>query len=257
VFYNPPVVNRPIGIRRSYLSETAPPSATEFTSGINRRSSSQCRLATELLLSISAMPASADRSPAIRFADTVAVTSPERREIEAHNCVKARSRGSGDERAELGIDIGSLDAVVMAGYPGSIRVGVSAQGRAGRLQTASLAVDGGRPALRWNQLWSSIAEYFFDRSPDACAHQNADNLEILISHLSARPSSGPFAMARSSGRRIQPSCGAFLSEDARAGCTHSAGCWIGLRTPIRRHTLACGPFRSDNCVVGDITGEHQ
>src|SRR6185437_16104606 len=64
----------------------------------------------------------------------------ERREIE-------RKLRNGDIRAvvatnalELGIDIGSLDAVVMAGYPGNIASTWQRAGRAGRRQTSSIAV---------------------------------------------------------------------------------------------------------------------
>src|SRR5207244_11843784 len=64
----------------------------------------------------------------------------ERREIEQ------RLR-SGDIRAvvatnalELGIDVGSLDAVVLAGYPGTIASTWQRAGRAGRRNTGSLAI---------------------------------------------------------------------------------------------------------------------
>ena len=105
----------------------------------------------------------------------------ERREIE-------RKLRDGEIRAvvatnalELGIDIGSLDAVVMAGYPGSIASTWQRAGRAGRRQTASLAVLVASSAPL-DQYIVEHPEYFFDRSPEH-AHINADNLEILLSHL--------------------------------------------------------------------------
>ncbi len=141
VFYNPPVVNRQLGIRRSYLSETRR-IATEF---IERHQQTlifaNSRLATEILLKY--IRDACERGPFP--GDTIrgyrgGYLPRERREIE-------RKLREGEIRAvvatnalELGIDIGSLDAVVMAGYPGSIASAWQRAGRAGRRQTASLAV---------------------------------------------------------------------------------------------------------------------
>src|SRR5207248_88232 len=105
----------------------------------------------------------------------------ERREIE-------RKLRDGEIRAvvatnalELGIDIGSLDAVVMAGYPGTIASTWQRAGRAGRRQSAALAVLVASSAPL-DQYIIEHPEYFFERPPEH-AHINPDNLEILINHL--------------------------------------------------------------------------
>src|SRR5207302_4295782 len=105
----------------------------------------------------------------------------ERREIE-------RKLRDGEIRAvvatnalELGIDIGSLDAVVMAGYPGTIASTWQRAGRAGRRQTAALAVLVASSAPL-DQYITEHPEYFFERPPEH-AYINPDNLEILLSHL--------------------------------------------------------------------------
>ena len=82
---------------------------------------------------------------------------------------------------ELGIDIGSLDAVVMAGYPGTIASTWQRAGRAGRRQTASLAVLVASSAPL-DQYIVEHPEYFFGRSVEH-AYINPDNLEILLNHL--------------------------------------------------------------------------
>ncbi len=105
----------------------------------------------------------------------------ERREIE-------KRLRSGDIRAvvatnalELGIDVGSLDAVVMAGYPGTIASTWQRAGRAGRRHTGSLAVMVASSAPV-DQYVVEHPEYLFDRSPEH-AYVNPDNLEILLNHM--------------------------------------------------------------------------
>src|SRR5437764_4932703 len=182
LFYNPPVVSRQLGIRRSYINETRR-IALEF---IERDQQTLVfannRLATEILLTY--LKDACDQSPLPP--ETVrgyrgGYLPRERREIE-------RKLRDGEIRAvvatnalELGIDIGSPDAVVMAGYPGTIASTWQRAGRAGRRQSASIAglVASSAPL---DQYIIEHPEYFFDRPPES-AHINPDNLEILLSHL--------------------------------------------------------------------------
>ncbi|MGH9666651.1 MAG: DEAD/DEAH box helicase, partial [Bryobacteraceae bacterium] len=118
VFYNPPVVNRQLGIRRSYLHETRRIAMEFLDRDQQTLVFANNRLATELLVTYlkDAAERSAQGSAAVR-GYRGGYLPRERREIEG----KLRD---GEIRAvvatnalELGIDIGSLDAVVMAGYP--------------------------------------------------------------------------------------------------------------------------------------------
>jgi len=108
-------------------------------------------------------------------------SSGERREIE---------RGLRDGRIlgvvatnalELGIDVGSLDACVMAGYPGSIASTWQRAGRAGRRSGSSCAVFVASSAPL-DQFIVQHPDYFFGSSPEH-AHIQSDNLEILVNHL--------------------------------------------------------------------------
>ncbi|MGD0300634.1 MAG: DEAD/DEAH box helicase [Bryobacteraceae bacterium] len=255
VFYNPPVVNRQLGIRRSYLAETRR-IATEF---IERHQQTlvfaNSRLATEVLLKY--LRDACERGPLP--GDMVrgyrgGYLPRERREIE-------RKLRDGEIRAvvatnalELGIDIGSLDAVVMAGYPGSIASAWQRAGRAGRRQTASLAVMVASSAPL-DQYIVEHPEYFFDRSPEH-AHINADNLEILISHLKCSAFELPIRDGEKFGPHDPSEICRFLSEEAGL-LHHSAGCWHWTSDTYPADAVSLRAVSSDNFVVVDITGEHQ
>src|SRR5436190_10352029 len=119
-FINPPVVNRQLGIRRSYLSETRRVAGEFLKRNLQAIVFAQSRLTTELLTTylkddFEAMPGAPERVRGYRGG----YLPNRRREIE-------RGLREGQVRAvvatnalELGIDIGGLDACVMAGYPGT------------------------------------------------------------------------------------------------------------------------------------------
>ena len=255
VFYNPPVVNRQLGIRRSYLHETRR-IATEF---IERHQQTlvfaNSRLATEILLKY--LRDACERGPLP--GDMVrgyrgGYLPRERREIE-------RKLRDGEIRAvvatnalELGIDIGSLDAVVMAGYPGSIASSWQRAGRAGRRQSAALAVLVASSAPL-DQYIVEHPEYFFDRSPEH-AHINADNLEILISHLKCAAFELPIHDGEKFGPHDTTELCRFLGEEAGL-LHHSAGCWHWTSDTYPADAVSLRAVSSDNFVVVDITNEHQ
>jgi DEAD/DEAH box helicase domain-containing protein len=113
-----------------------------------------------------------------------------RREIEA-------SFKSGDLDAvvatnalELGIDIGSLDAVVMAGYPGTIAGLRQRSGRAGRTTAPSLSLLVAT-ASPLDQFLARESRYLVEASPER-ALVHPDNVEVLLSHLKCSVFELPF-----------------------------------------------------------------
>ncbi|HWR54013.1 MAG TPA: DEAD/DEAH box helicase, partial [Bryobacteraceae bacterium] len=127
VFYNPPYVNRELGIRRSYLQESKRVALEFLAHKLQTLVFANNRLATEVLITYLKDAAGNDAESVRGYRG--GYLPKERREIErrlreaAIRCVVATNA------LELGIDIGSLDAVVMAGYPGTI---ASTWQRAGR-----------------------------------------------------------------------------------------------------------------------------
>jgi len=252
IFYNPPVVNRQLGIRRSYINETRR-IALEF---IDRKQQTLVfannRLAMEVLVTYLKDACDNGRIPTEAVRGYRGGYLPrERREIEQRLRAGNTRAVVATNALELGIDIGSLDAVVMAGYPGTIASTWQRAGRAGRRQTPSAAVLVASSAPL-DQYIVEHPEYFFDRSPEH-AHVNPDNLEILLSHLKCAAFELPIQDGEKFGPHDVAELCAFLSE---AGFLHHAGGahhWTSDTYPADAVSLRS--VSSDNFVVVDITGE--
>ncbi len=82
---------------------------------------------------------------------------------------------------ELGIDIGGLNAIIMAGYPGTIADTWQQAGRAGRRQSKSVAIliSGNSPL---DQFIINNPDYFFKQAPEY-ALLDPDNPQIVKQHL--------------------------------------------------------------------------
>ena len=107
----------------------------------------------------------------------------ERRQIE-QDLFSGRLRGVAATNAlELGIDIGSLDVALLAGYPGTIASAWQQAGRSGRRHDESLAVllAGNDPV---DQYLLRHPEYFFAQSPEH-AVVDPENPYVLAKHLKA------------------------------------------------------------------------
>ena len=107
----------------------------------------------------------------------------ERREIE-QQLFAGKLRGVAATNAlELGIDIGSLDVTLLAGYPGTIASTWQQAGRSGRRHDESLAVllAGNDPV---DQYLMRHPEYFFQQSPEH-AVVDPENPYVLANHLKA------------------------------------------------------------------------
>jgi DEAD/DEAH box helicase domain-containing protein len=175
----------------------------------------------------------------------------ERREIE-RGLRDARIRGVVSTSAlELGIDVGSLDAVVMAGYPGTIAGTWQRAGRAGRRSGSSCAVLVASSAPL-DQFIVRNPDYFFGRTPEHAFIQ-PDNLEILVNHLKCAAFELPIAPEERFGDVDVPDLCARLAE---AGFLHHAGNhyhWTHEAYPA--DTVSLRSVTSDNFVIIDITGE--
>ena len=182
VFYNPPVVSKELGIRRSYLAVTRRIATSFLKEKVKTIIFASSRLNVEILTRYlkDRLERTFEDEGMIRGYRGGYLPSV-RREIE---------RGlRGDEvlgvvstnALELGIDIGSLELAILSGYPGTIASTWQQAGRAGRRDGESAVILVGR-SDPLDQFLMQNPDYFFETSPEH-ARINPDNLSILLSHL--------------------------------------------------------------------------
>jgi DEAD/DEAH box helicase domain-containing protein len=255
IFYNPPVINRQLGIRRSYLHE-ARQIAIEFI-GQNQQTLvfTNNRLATEILTTYlkdacSQLPFSHEAVSGYRGG----YLPKERRHIE-QGLRSGRVRAVVATNAlELGVDIGSLDSVVLAGYPGSVASTWQRIGRAGRRNSPSLAVLVASSAPL-DQYIVEHPDYFFG-TPCEEAHINPDNLEIFLNHLKCAAFELPIRDGEQFGEQDVSRLCRFLAEDLQL--LHRSGdCWHWVSDSYPADSVSLRAVTSDNFLVVDISDDHR
>jgi DEAD/DEAH box helicase domain-containing protein len=251
VFYNPPMVNRNLGIRRSYINESTRVAKELLARKLQTIVFANSRLHTELLLTYlqqANRPQPGQPEPIRGYRG--GYLPGERREIE-RGLRDGRIRGVVATNAlELGIDIGSLDASVMAGYAGSIASTWQRAGRAGRRSGTSCAVMVASSAPL-DQFIVQHPDYFFGRSPEH-AYVQPDNLEILVNHLKCAAFELPLAPDERFGAVDLP---ALCGRLAEAGFLHRSGKhWHWVQEAYPADTVSLRSVTSDNFVIVDITG---
>ncbi len=254
IFYNPPVVNRQLGIRRSYLHEARRIALDFLDHAQQTLVFANNRLATEVLITYLKDAAHKRRMvPEAVRGYRGGYLPKERREIE-RGLREGKIRAVVSTNAlELGIDIGTLDVVVMAGYPGAIAPTWQRAGRAGRRQTTSVAVLVASSAPL-DQYVVEHPDYFFGQSPER-ARVNPDNLEVLINHLKCAAFELPLKDGEKFGPHETERLCRFLEE---LGLLHqSAGMWHWTSDAYPADEVSLRAVTSDNFVVINTTRQNE
>ena len=183
IFWNPPLIDKVKGARRSANSEATELFTRLVSQNIRTLTFVRTRRLAELIYSYSRRKlAEMDPDLSQKIKPYRAGYLPElRRQIE-----RALFQGEllgvvATTALELGIDIGDLEATVLTGYPGSIASTWQQAGRSGRRQGRSLsfliALD--NPL---DQYLMRHPDFFFEKSCES-ALVNPDNPYILRAHL--------------------------------------------------------------------------
>ena len=137
--WNPPVIDEESGARRGALTDASTIMARLAEDGVKSIGFTRSRRAAELLAEFTRreLPGGLrDRVKSYR----AGYLADDRRELERRLAEDELLAVASTSALELGIDIGSLDAAVLVGYPGTRASMWQQAGRAGRREAASLAV---------------------------------------------------------------------------------------------------------------------
>ncbi len=225
VFYNPPVVNKELGIRASYIKQAKEIAEELLRQDVSTIVFALSRLNVEVLTKYLRDQFASGRG---QLASPDAVTGyrggylPNRRREIEQGLRSGTIRGVVATNAlELGIDIGSLEAAVLAGYPGTIASTWQQAGRAGRRGKAAVIILVGRSAPI-DQFMINHTDYFFGKSPER-ARINPDNLTILVDHIKCAAFELPFKAGETFGSHQADETAQVLDYLKDGGVVHFDG----------------------------------
>ncbi len=250
IFYNPPVVNKYLGIRRSYVNESRRVSSLFIKNDLQTIVFAPSRLITEVLVTY----LKEDIEKTIKDEGLIrgyrgGYLPLKRREIEKE-LREGKIKGVVSTNAlELGIDIGSLDIAVLASYPGTISSTWQRAGRAGRKtgKSAAILVASSSPL---DQFIVNYPDYFFSKNPEK-ALINPDNLSILVSHIECAAFELPFQDGEKFGRVKIDDILKFLEEEKLVH--HSKNKWFWTSDAYPADGVSLRSISSDNFVVVDTS----
>jgi DEAD/DEAH box helicase domain-containing protein len=249
IFYNPPLLNREMGIRRSSMLEARRIAAPWIRAGVQTIVFCRSRLQVEVMLSYLRQDLAPRLDASRKVRGYRAGYLPlHRREIES-------GLRSGDitgvvstNALELGIDIGSLQTAVLVGYPGTIASTWQQLGRAGRRSgSVGVFVASSSPL---DQFIVRHPEYFLSTDPEE-GLIDPDNLLLLAGHLQAGLFELPFESDERLGRAdVQ---GLLELFEADGSATRSAGRWFWSRQAFPAEEVHLRRIAADNVVIIDTS----
>ncbi len=250
--WNPPVLDEESGERRGALSEASWLVARLAESGVRSIGFTRSRRAAELLAEFARREVPGglrDRIKSYR----AGYLPEERRALERALAGGELLAVASTSALELGIDIGSLDAAVLVGYPGTRASMWQQAGRAGRREEGSLAILVAQDDPLDQYLVTHPAD-LFDKPPEA-AVIDPSNPFILEPHLACAAREHPLSLEELA--IFGPGAEAAVERLAATGeLAVRRGAWHhrGRESPHRRVDIRSASGSIFSIVIED-TGE--
>lgn len=250
VLYNPPVVNRALGIRTGSVAAARRLAGQIIGNRIHTIVFARSRLIVEILLRYLRSDAEHAHLPVESIQGYRGGYLPnERRAIERGLRDRSILGVISTNALELGIDIGSLEACIMVGYPGTVASTWQQLGRAGRRESASVGI---------LVASSSPLDQFVVAHPDYVVGApvesgliNPDNLFILANHVKCAAFELPF----NDGDRFgSGSPDDLLRHFAEQRILYRSGeRWFWMAESFPAHEISLRTATAENVVIVDQT----
>jgi DEAD/DEAH box helicase domain-containing protein len=250
IFYNPPVINQQLGIRRSSLLETKRLATNFLLNNVQTIIFAKSRLTVEVLVTYLKQLVKDKLGNSNRIRGYRGGYLPkQRREIE-------KGLRSGEilgvvstNALELGVDIGQLQVCIMCGYPGTIASTWQQAGRAGRRNDTALAivVASSNPL---DQYIIQHPEFFLEATPEH-GLINPNNLYILMSHIKCAAFELPFEDGENFGVDGTSQILEYLEENKIL--RHVGNRWHWTAESFPSNAISLRTAANENFIIIDCT----
>ncbi|SDH02148.1 DEAD/DEAH box helicase domain-containing protein [Alteribacillus persepolensis] len=249
VFYNPPIVNEALNIRKSATAEVNKVASLFLKENIQTIVFAKSRVRVEIILSHLQELVKKQLGPKSIRGYRGGYLPKQRREIE-RGLRDGEVMGVVSTNAlELGVDIGQLQVCVMTGYPGSVASTWQQAGRAGRRQDESLTllVASSAPV---DQYMIQHPEFFLEQSPET-ARIHPDNLIILVDHIKCAAFELPFRVGETFDGVETADILDYLAEEQ---VLHRHGRkWYWMNDGFPAHGISLRSASQENVIIVDQT----
>ncbi|WP_048827915.1 DEAD/DEAH box helicase [Bacillus sp. B-jedd] len=247
VFYNPPVVNKPLNLRRSATLEVRRIAGELLKNKIQTIVFARSRVRVEIILTYLQELVKNQLGAKSIMGYRGGYLPSERRRIE-------KGLRSGEiygvvstNALELGVDIGQLQVCIMTGYPGTISSAWQQAGRAGRRHGESLVIMVASSSPL-DQYVIQHPDYFFNKSPET-ARINPDNLIILIDHLKCAAYELPFKNDEKFGAFETEELLEYLAEERVL--YRNGDKWYWMNDSFPAHNISLRSASQENVIIID------
>jgi DEAD/DEAH box helicase domain-containing protein len=249
--FNPPVVNAELGIRASYVKQAVMLATDLVRARVPTLIFGQSRNNVEVMLRYLREKVAPDIDASQVMGYRGGYLPRERRDIEQRLRKGEILAVVATQALELGIDIGALDAVVCAGYPGSVAAMWQRFGRGGRRGEASVCVLVTSSAPVDQYLANDPA--FLLGSPIEEASIDPDNAEIVVQHLKCAAFELPFQRGDAFGGLPPDETTNALTFLARRNVLHEArGAFHWADDAYPANHVPLRTLGWDNVVIVDV-----
>jgi DEAD/DEAH box helicase domain-containing protein len=247
LFYNPPIVNKPLNIRRSATLEVRKIAGELLKNKIQTIVFARSRVRVEIILTYLQELVKNQLGSKSIMGYRGGYLPTERRKIE-------KGLRSGDiygvvstNALELGVDIGQLQVCIMTGYPGTISSAWQQAGRAGRRHGEALVIMVASSSPL-DQYIIQNPDYFFNKSPET-ARINPDNLIILIDHMKCAAYELPFSNGEEFGNVGTEELLEYLTEERIL--YRNGDKWFWMNDSFPAHNISLRSASQENVIIVD------